>query len=409
MTDVRRRAGRLGVQTAALLVLLLGVVLLVTLVAYERAENDDAERTLRAATDELDLGEVPPGFWALRVSAGRRAVSAPAPAGLPFEPDLARVLADRRPRQREVELASGTWFVRTSARGNGAVQVALDRTAAEETSARVVRALVVSATLGVLLAGGVAILLTRRALTPLAEALELQRRFVADAGHELRTPLTLLSTRVQLLNRRLAATSAAGSDAARLDALRSDLDGVLADTAALTRLLDDLLVSVDPGAPQPRTPVDVSAMVAACVAAAAPLAGSRGVTVSVEAAPPAVAPVSEAALRRAVTSLIDNALDHASSHVRLEVRPHRRRVEVVVTDDGPGVPDEDRERIFQRFASARPTAPAAPAGPGRRHYGLGLALVADVATAHDGSVRVRRRDDGFPGAQFVLTLPRHRA
>ncbi len=403
MSDVRRAARRLGLQTVGVLATVLAVVAMVTFVAYERVEHADAEATLHQASERSDISRLRPGLWGVEVRGGRRAASGPSPAGLPLEEDLDRVLDDGRPRQREIDVASGAWFVRTSPRGDGVVQVALDRTFAEESSGRVVKALLLSSVVGLLLAGAGAVLLARRAMRPLEEALSLQRRFVADASHELRTPLTLLSTRVQLLSRRMARLPQAPADAA-VASLRGDVDGLKADAAALTDVLDELLLAADPGAADQRIPCEVSALVAACVAAAQPSAGSRGLSVAVGSAVPVVASVSEVALRRAVTSMIDNGLDHARSSVRLQVRPRGRVVEILVSDDGPGVPERDRQRVFERFASSRPrTAQEDPAQ--RRHYGIGLSLVADVARAHGGSVVVRQREDGSPGAEFVLTLP----
>ena len=107
------------------------------------------------------------------------------------------------------------------------------------------------------------------------------------------------------------------------------------------------------------------------------------------------------ALRRAVTALVDNALDHAAACVEVRVHRHGREAEVLVLDDGPGIPDEVRPRVFERFTSGRP----ASARPGGRHYGIGLALVADVAAAHDGTVSAHGRDDGRDGAALSLVLP----
>jgi signal transduction histidine kinase len=110
---------------------------------------------------------------------------------------------------------------------------------------------------------------------------------------------------------------------------------VLAGTQALTDVVDELLVAADPGGASPeRGPVDLVGIVTACVAAAAPAASSRGLTLTGASTGPAVASVSETALRRAVTSLIDSALDRASSAVQVEVRTDRRTVQIVVTDDG---------------------------------------------------------------------------
>ena len=91
----------------------------------------------------------------------------------------------------------------------------------------------------------------RRAVRPLAQALALQRDFVADASHELRTPLTLLSTRAQLLARSLQDTDVGGD-------IREDSRGVVRDTSRMVAVVDDLLLAADAGAPGPiAVPVDL--------------------------------------------------------------------------------------------------------------------------------------------------------
>jgi signal transduction histidine kinase len=75
-----------------------------------------------------------------------------------------------------------------------------------------------------------------------------------------------------------------------------------------------------------------------------------------------------------------------------------------VSDDGPGIPEDIAPRLFDRFSGLRTEAATAD---GRRHYGLGLALVADVAANHHGQVAVADRRDGAGGAVFTLTLPAH--
>jgi signal transduction histidine kinase len=88
--------------------------------------------------------------------------------------------------------------------------------------------------------------------------------------------------------------------------------------------------------------------------------------------------------------------------VEVAVERGRREVRVRVADDGPGIPTEVAPRVFERFTSTRSERPDAG---GRRHYGIGLALVADVAAAHGGGVTAGDRADGRPGAELVLTLP----
>lgn len=387
MSDLRSRVIWLGVQTTLLIVTLLAVVGVIALAVYEHAEQSDAQSRLHAAMSKLTPDRTPTGVWLVVVRPdGSTDTTADLPSGLDLETDRARVSADGRPRQDEQETDAGVFFVRTEKRGDQVVQVVMDRTGDERAGDRIVTALLVAGLIGAALAGILAGLMARRTLRPVGEALALQRRFVSDAGHELRTPLTLLSTRVQLLARKLDS----GAD------VRGDLEGVLADTASLNEVLEELLVVAHAGEVE-RTDCDLTELVGACVDAARAAAEERGIVLSFAGAEPAVASVGEPAVRRAVTSLVDNALDHAGSRVQVTVRASSRNVEVEVADDGPGVPPEVASRVFDRFASER------SGQTGRRHYGLGLALVADVAAAHRGSVRLVPREKG---TAFVLALPR---
>jgi signal transduction histidine kinase len=220
-------------------------------------------------------------------------------------------------------------------------------------------------------------------------ALALQRRFVADASHELRTPLTLLSTRAQLLRRRV------GDADGRI---ATDADGLVRDTRHLNRILEDLLIAADPRTPSDE-PVDLAAVVEESVTAAEPAAGAAGIRLH-RAAPDLGVPVtgSAAALRRAVTALLDNAIQHAESRVDITITTAARTVELTVGDDGPGIAADVLPRLFNRFASFR------PASGGRRSYGLGLALVSEIAQRHNGSVSAGNSSAG--GAVLRLSLPR---
>jgi two-component system OmpR family sensor kinase len=142
------------------------------------------------------------------------------------------------------------------------------------------------------------------------------------------------------------------------------------------------------------------------VAAARAHAEDRGVElVHVPGDAPGPVPAAPMAVRRAVTALVDNALDHAQTRVEVAVSSRRGEVAIAVLDDGPGIPPEVMPRIFERFASTRPTPTTAGA---RRHFGLGLALVADIAAVHGGRVEAGPRPDGGPGAALTLVLRRGR-
>jgi two-component system OmpR family sensor kinase len=256
----------------------------------------------------------------------------------------------------------------------------------------------------VLLAALLAAWLARRTVRPMADTIAMQRRFVADASHELRTPLTLLSTRAQLLSRRLHRDPRLDD---RLSAqVVADVDGVVADTRTLREILDELLTAADSRGQAAWTTVEVNGLVEEVAAAAAAAAERSGVTLAVDPSPEAAAVEgSVTALRRALTALVDNAVDHARTSVTISVHTHRRRVDVVVGDDGSGIPEEIAPRLFDRFTSLRAETPSPD---GHRHYGLGLALVADVAANHHGRVAVANRDDGRTGAVFTVSLPGRR-
>jgi two-component system, OmpR family, sensor kinase len=333
-----------------------------------------------------------------------RSVSPEMPKGLPDEEQLAATTKDHQTRQADIVRGGDHYTVRTAAVGDRVTQAVLDRHEADEQRGRILTSLLTAGGAGVVLAGLVAAWLARRTVRPMHDTIAMQRRFVADASHELRTPLTLLSTRAQLLSRRLR------RDPRVTDQVMTDVDGVVADTRTLTEILDELLTAADTRGQAEWTTVDLAALVAEVAGAAGPAAEKSGVTLTVP--QPALlessAPVegSPASLRRALTALVDNAVTHARSAVTLTVRSSSRRVEVEVSDDGPGIPKDIAPRLFDRFSSLRNDAPASPTFEVRRHYGLGLALVADVAANHQGRVAVADRMDGQTGAVFTLVLPR---
>ena len=392
--DPRRTSIRLGLQTGLLVVGVLAVVGVLIFVIYARAADEAADATLREVTSNIDRpNEAPPGVHVVVVTPAGRRQSAGMPAGFPDEAALAAVRRDGRVREVDRTVHGREFTVRTVRVGNRITQAVLDRHEIVEERARILTSVLIAGGVGVLLAALVATWLARRAMQPLTDSLAMQRRFVADASHELRTPLTLLSTRLQLVARR-ARQHPGGLGA-------GDLDGVLADTGRLTEVLDDLLIAADTRADAERVPLDLATLVRECVDAASGAAEERGVQVlldaPVEVRVAGVAP----ALRRAVTALVDNALDHAVDLVDVRVRTRGGTATVTVADDGPGIEEGLRPRVFERFTSGRPAA--APSA--RRHYGIGLALVADVAAAHDGSVSAANRQDGSPGAVLTLALP----
>jgi signal transduction histidine kinase len=219
-------------------------------------------------------------------------------------------------------------------------------------------------------------------------ALDRQRAFVADASHELRTPLTSILANLELLEAALEGEDAemAGS------ALRS--------SQRMRRLVANLLLLARADAGRRALPeeVDVLRVVHEAAAEAAPLAESHELTVEVR--DPVTVDGSPDDLHRLVLNLIENALVHTpeGSHVQVTARRDGDVAVIEVADDGPGIPPELREHIFDRFV--RRDADRSGGGSGS---GLGLAIVRAVANAHGGTVELGESEHG--GARFVVRLP----
>ena len=370
-------------------------------VVYERAADAAANQLLSDTTTNIDAAsEAPPGVRVIVVTPQGRSVSTGMPEGLPDEA-AARRHDGGRPDPRQIDIVRGgdSYTVRTARVDDRVTQAVLDRHETDEQRGRILTSLLTVGVVGVLLAALVAAWLARRTVRPMADTIAMQRRFVADASHELRTPLTLMSTRAQLLARRLR------RDPRVTDQVVADVDGVVADTRTLTEILDELLTAADTRGQAEWTTVDVEQLVEEVAGAAAAGAERLGVTLTVAELAGAEVEGSPSSLRRALMALVDNAVSHARSAVTISVRTTRRRVEIEVSDDGPGIPKDIAPRLFERFASQRIEASSSEA---RRHYGLGLALVADVAANHQGRVAASDRVDGQPGAVFTLTLPAQR-
>jgi signal transduction histidine kinase len=388
--ELGRAAWRIGLQTALLVLTCVVLVGITVFVVADRSAANEGRQAVRSASANVDKPkEAPRGVLVVVERGGRRLSSADLPAGFPIEADMTATRTDGRVRERLVREGRDRYLVRTQRVGDRVNQAIYDQEEYEAERHRLQVALFSAGGLGVILAALAGAVLAWRSLRPLAESLAMQRRFVADASHELRTPLTLLSTRVQLLARQLrrGQTPAPG-----------EIDGVLSDTHRLGEILDDLLAAADTRRSVAHDEVDVGVVVAEAVESAVALAQEQGKELTVTGQDEAVVRGSESSLRRAVIALVDNALDHATTAVTVDVRAGRGSCQIAVTDDGPGIDAEVLPRMFQRFASARDSTSA------RRHYGLGLALVADVAAAHGGKVSAAPRADGH-GAVLTLTLP----
>jgi signal transduction histidine kinase len=260
--------------------------------------------------------------------------------------------------------------------------------------ATIILTIVIVGLLGLLGAAVVTLVVVDRALVPIRAAFETERRFIADASHEIRTPAAIIRASAEVLEREDLVTKPG----------RPLVADVVAEADRLGRLVDDLLAldASDRGSLSlDRRGVDLRDLVATTTARVGLLAAERGVTMTGPGPGAAiVVDVDPDRVVQALVVLLDNATRHApeGGDVVVSLARSGSHAEVVVDDSGPGIPEDERERIFEPFA--RLPGPVGRRGSGS---GLGLAIARRIADLHGGSLVVGDAPSG--GARFVLSLP----
>lgn len=215
---------------------------------------------------------------------------------------------------------------------------------------------------------------TARRLEALLEA---ERSFSANASHQLRTPLTALRLHVEEL--------ASSADAAT----RQDAELALAEADRLEQTIDDLLEFARRGRVGPREELDVADVLRARERSWSRLAAASGRRAAVRVDGPCLALASGPSLTQALDALVDNAVRHGGGTVTVAARRHGAAIEVVVSDEGSGVPPGGEERIFERHLSLRGGS------------GVGLALARSLVEADGGRLDLVRSRP----ATFRILLP----
>jgi signal transduction histidine kinase len=229
-----------------------------------------------------------------------------------------------------------------------------------------------------------ALVLLERAVSEARASEAAMRTFLADASHELRTPVAALQATAERLLRDQPARPAR-------DAIEAQL---ARDSRRLGRLIDDLLnlARLDARERPHREPADLAEIASAAVAATRPTDPAARVELITNGPVPTTG--DRDALLRAVRNLLDNASTVADTVV-VEVTQSANGPTMSVTDNGPGVPADQRERIFEPFVRL----PRSPPGG----TGLGLAIVRRTIESHGGTITCDRSPNG--GARFTLRLP----
>ena len=223
----------------------------------------------------------------------------------------------------------------------------------------------------------------------LRSALIAQRRFVADASHELRTPLTTIRGNIGLLLKRDDITS---------EDRVAALNDIAGESERMSRMVQDLLTlaRADAGYHLEKMPIDLRPIVQDVSRQAQTLASTR--QIELLDGVPATVQGNADAIKQLLWILIDNAFKHTreDGHIQLRLLRNGQSAALTVSDDGPGVPAGDLERIFERFYQSD----SARSGEGT---GLGLAIARWIAREHGGRVYARNNPGG--GAVFTVELP----
>ncbi len=220
--------------------------------------------------------------------------------------------------------------------------------------------------------------------------------FAADVAHEIKNPLASLRSALDSLGKvddpelRRQLTGVANHDVRRLDRLVTEIADASRIEAEMSRAIFE--------------PIDLDELVANVLQAREERGQNDGRTVALhrEGHEPAMVLGVPMRLERVIANLLDNAVSFSppGESIDVTVRASDGRVETSVCDKGPGIPAEERDKVFNRFHSVRPEAESFG-----DHSGLGLAIARTIAEAHDGTLSVRERAGAMAGACLVLDLP----
>jgi signal transduction histidine kinase len=417
LTSTRRRLALVTLALIGALVLAIGAA---TAFVATRALDQDVDRVLeQSATAESQrlAGELPSGggdasderppeasdtFFLVLDPSGNLVSN---PSGVPRQglPDEEAVAAARATGRDLRTVDDGTVPIRllTLPIGRpgspvGWLQTGFVLTLHDRQTGSLIFAITLVGLVGLAGAALVTLFVTGRALVPIRAAFATERRFVADASHEIRTPAAIIRASAEVLERE----GLVGEEGHELVA------DIVAESDRLGGLVDELLAlaASERGALAiERRPIDIAEVARDTVRRAGPLAAERGIELVGPTDDGRVLPVlgDRDRLVQILLVLVDNASRHSPRGGRVTVTAGPaagRTVSVCVDDQGPGIPAEAREAIFEPFARLPGSRRGADAGSG-----LGLAIARRLAELHGGSL-VATEAPGA-GARFVLSVP----
>lgn len=233
-----------------------------------------------------------------------------------------------------------------------------------------------------------------RHMQRLANMLRARRNFLADAAHQIRTPLAVLGAQAEY-----------GLRQNDPEEMRRTFESLLASIRGARRMANQMLTlaRAEPanGLIQERTRLDVAELVRDVAGDFAPLALKKGIELAFEGGQdPVFVSGNATMLREMISNLVDNALRYtpAGGHVTISIVPLENAAVLRVVDDGPGIPEGERENVFHRFYRILGRGDSEGSG-------LGLAIVREICWGHGGTIRLGNGPDGS-GLDVELTLPR---
>ncbi len=235
-------------------------------------------------------------------------------------------------------------------------------------------------------------LFTGKMLRPIQENQRRQTEFIAVASHELRTPLAAILSAASAMERAEPMQRSQFSDMIHREGNR------------MSRLIGDMLTlssSDSKGWALQKQPVELDMLLLEVYEAHYPLAKEQGIELTLSLYEQNVPSMNlnRDGINQVLSILLDNARNHtpAPGKIELELTVHRKNVQIRVSDTGPGVPDDEKRRIFERFYRSEKSRSH------RGHFGLGLSIAAEIVKKHNGRIWVQ--DATIGGAEFVVELP----
>ena len=235
-------------------------------------------------------------------------------------------------------------------------------------------------------------LFTGKMLRPIQENQRRQTEFIAAASHELRTPLAAILSAASAMERAEPMQRSQFSDMIHREGNR------------MSRLIGDMLTlssSDSKGWALQKQPVELDMLLLEVYEAHYPLAKEQGIELTLSLYEQNVPSMNldRDRINQVLSILLDNARYHTPTpgKIELELTVHRKNVQIRVSDTGPGVPDDEKRRIFERFYRIEKSRSH------RGHFGLGLSIAAEIVKKHNGRIWVQ--DATIGGAEFVVELP----